>query len=129
MASDCGTSSTTSADGRIAHIHQLALTGAVPVWTNESMLDLVRTLPGLQDEPGTVFSYSSVGYICLAIAAERAAGEPIPTIAQRRLFAPLGMASTRFWTGPSVCPSTVTAHSATRWPPCFAPQDDATTAL
>ena len=91
-------------------VRELALRGVVPEWTNSSVLDLVCRQPGLQHEPGTVFSYSNIGYVCLAVAAERAAGEPIPAMAHRRLFAPLGMSATRFWTGPAVHPPTVTVH-------------------
>ena len=88
----------------------LGRSGAVRVWTNESVLSLVAGMPGPQADAGTVFSYSSIGYICLAMAAERAADEHLPAIAQRRIFTPLRMTATQFWTGPGMHPPTVTIH-------------------
>ncbi|MGR6917479.1 serine hydrolase [[Actinomadura] parvosata] len=40
----------------------------------------------------------------MATAAERAAGRPLPELAQERLFAPLRMTGTRCWTGPAPAP-------------------------
>jgi CubicO group peptidase (beta-lactamase class C family) len=58
----------------------------------------------LEASPGTRFSYSNVGYVCLASAIEGAAGEPIAGFARRRIFEPLGMADTVFWDGPAPRP-------------------------
>jgi CubicO group peptidase (beta-lactamase class C family) len=91
-------------------VRQLALRGIVSTWTNRAVLDLVCRQPGLVHQPGTVFSYSNIGYVCLAVAAERAAGEPMPVMAERRLFAPLGMNATCFWPGPAMHPPAVNAH-------------------
>lgn len=44
--------------------------------------------------PGTRFHYSNVGYQVLSVLLETAAGRPIEAIEQRRIFDPLGMAST-----------------------------------
>ncbi len=84
--------------------------GEVPEWTNETVLRLLSATPEPAAQPGTAFAYSSVGYVCLTMLAERAGGRPIAEIAQKHLFTPLGMASTRFWSGPSLHPPTVTVH-------------------
>jgi CubicO group peptidase (beta-lactamase class C family) len=84
--------------------------GQTDEWTNETVLALLSTMPAPQSEPGVAFSYSSVGYVCLTTLAERAIGRPLAEIAEQRLFAPLGMTSTRFWSGPGLHPPTVTVH-------------------
>jgi CubicO group peptidase (beta-lactamase class C family) len=91
-------------------VFDIGFSGAVSDWTNETVLGLLSTMSGLEAEPGTTFSYSNVGYVCLATVAERASGRTIPAIAQEHFFAPLGMGSTRFWSGPSLHPPTVTIH-------------------
>ncbi|HEX2201781.1 MAG TPA: serine hydrolase domain-containing protein [Longimicrobium sp.] len=59
---------------------------------------LIATVP-LIDDPGASVLYSDVGFVVLAEAAARAAGEPLPAFVRRRVWAPLGMASTRFQPG------------------------------
>jgi CubicO group peptidase (beta-lactamase class C family) len=54
--------------------------------------------------PGTAFAYSNPGYVCLALAIERAAGEPLPSFARQVLFDPLGLHDTLFWPGPDPMP-------------------------
>ena len=44
--------------------------------------------------PGTRWSYSSPGFMLAALAIERASGEAYGALLQRRIFEPLGMAST-----------------------------------
>lgn len=44
--------------------------------------------------PGSRWSYSSPGFLLAALAIERAAGEPYAAVVRRRIFDPLGMAST-----------------------------------
>jgi CubicO group peptidase (beta-lactamase class C family) len=46
-------------------------------------------------EPGKDVLYSDIGFVILWIAAQRAAGEPLPGYLKRRVWGPLGMASTR----------------------------------
>src|SRR5690606_15309951 len=46
--------------------------------------------------PGTVMSYSSEGVALVGAVIESVTGEPFPTVAQRLLFEPLGMAATTF---------------------------------
>jgi CubicO group peptidase (beta-lactamase class C family) len=48
-------------------------------------------------EPGKDVLYSDIGFVVLWTAAERAAREPLPRLLERRVWAPLGMRSTRFW--------------------------------
>ena len=46
-------------------------------------------------KPGEDVLYSDVGFVILWIVAQRAAGEPLPLYLKRRVWGPLGMASTR----------------------------------
>ena len=64
----------------------------------EVLRRLQRTLVYLP--PGTRYEYSDIGYVILWAAAERAAGEPLPALLKRRVYAPLGMKSTGFLPGP-----------------------------
>lgn len=91
-------------------IWDIGFSGAVPDWTNEAVIALLATMPGPQAEPATTFSYSSVGYILLGTAAERAGGQRMAQMMSRQIFAPLGMTSTRFWSGPAMHPPSVTFH-------------------
>ena len=63
-----------------------------------------RQSPALAGRPGLTYAYSGAGYICLAAAVERAAGQPLPVFAESRVFAPLAMNSTRYWPGPTPAP-------------------------
>lgn len=47
-------------------------------------------------EPGKDVLYSDIGFVVLWTAAERAAGEPLPRLLERRVWQPLGMRDTRF---------------------------------
>ena len=58
----------------------------------------------LASPPGVAYAYSGAGYICLAVAVERAAAEPLPAFAESRVFAPLAMSSTHYWPGPAPAP-------------------------
>lgn len=46
--------------------------------------------------PGDEVLYSDIGFVVLWTAAERAAGEPLERLLQRRVWNPLGMQDTRF---------------------------------
>lgn len=48
------------------------------------------------DPPGTRFTYNNSGYVMLALAVERASGQPYHDEVQRRVFRPAAMASTGF---------------------------------
>ena len=89
--------------GRRANVtvrHLLTMTSGLPMMQDSSVgfvrdknayvLHLVPT-----SEPGTTWAYSNEGAQLLSPILDRAAGEPIQDYAQRRLFAPLGMDSTR----------------------------------
>ncbi len=47
-------------------------------------------------KPGEGVLYSDIGFAVLWTAAERAAGEPLPRLLERRVWEPLGMRDTRF---------------------------------
>jgi CubicO group peptidase (beta-lactamase class C family) len=63
----------------------------------EALASVIRT--PLKAAPGARMVYSDVGFVVLGEAAERAAGEPLPELLQRRVYRPLGMRSTRFKPG------------------------------
>jgi CubicO group peptidase (beta-lactamase class C family) len=63
----------------------------------EGVLRAVRT--PLVHSPGMRVDYSDVGFVVLFAAAERAAGEPIYRLLDRRVFEPLKMRSTGYWFG------------------------------
>jgi serine-type D-Ala-D-Ala carboxypeptidase len=69
-----------------------------PSVVRRQLVELAPLLP-----PGRDVLYSDVGYVVLWEAAERAAGEPLPGYLRRRLWAPLGMESTRLG-APRGCP-------------------------
>jgi CubicO group peptidase (beta-lactamase class C family) len=73
-------------------------------WTSDGALAALSTLSALDRPPGSAFAYSNVGYVCLARILERVVGEPLAGVARRRLFDPLGMSSTSFWSGPAPSP-------------------------
>ena len=70
------------------------VTGATP---EEGLLRLMRT--PLEHAPGMQVEYSDVGFVILFAAAERAAGEPLYRLLDRRVFGPLGMHSTTYVAG------------------------------
>jgi D-alanyl-D-alanine carboxypeptidase len=63
--------------------------------TKEDVAGLVAELP-LRFEPGEKFSYHLSGYVLLGMIVERAARKPYADFLAERVFAPLGMDSTRF---------------------------------
>jgi CubicO group peptidase (beta-lactamase class C family) len=65
---------------------------------------VIRALDHPDGTPGTAFSYSNAGYVCLAVIVSRAAGRPLPDFARERVFQPLGMLNTRYWSGPAPHP-------------------------
>lgn len=70
--------------------------GAGPT-PEESLLRLLRA--PLEHAPGMHVEYSDVGFVVLFAAAERAAGEPLYRLLDRRVFEPLGMRSTTYVMG------------------------------
>jgi CubicO group peptidase (beta-lactamase class C family) len=72
--------------------------------TTANVVSALRRFPSPRRRPGTAFVYSNAGYVCLALAAQRASGQPLPTFAKQYLFNPLGMQNTLFWPGPAPMP-------------------------
>ncbi|HZC16939.1 MAG TPA: serine hydrolase domain-containing protein, partial [Caulobacteraceae bacterium] len=66
------------------------------VHTEAGMLGLLSRQEGLNFEPGSDFMYSNTGYVLLSILIHRVTGQTLNAIARERIFAPLGMAATRF---------------------------------
>jgi CubicO group peptidase (beta-lactamase class C family) len=93
-----------------------AIAGGAADRTTAAVLSALAQIPALGGRPGTAYAYSGAGYVCLAAAAERAAGQPLPEFAARRIFIPLGMSSTCYWPGPAPAPPgaapLATAHPA-----------------
>ncbi len=73
-------------------------------WTSDGALAALSSIPTLERRPGSAFAYSNVGYICLARIVELLSGDSLDGVARRRLFDPLGMSSTCFWSGPGASP-------------------------
>ena len=61
----------------------------------DELLQGALTTP-LTADPGTRAEYSDIGFITLAVALERIAGESLDQFCQRQIFGPLGMARTTF---------------------------------
>ncbi|GAA4974495.1 serine hydrolase domain-containing protein [Streptomyces hyderabadensis] len=79
--------------------HTSGIPGQVPLYrdhpTRAALLEAVRLLP-LTAQPGTRVQYSSQGFIVLGLIAEAAAGEPLDTLVERLVCAPLGLRDTVF---------------------------------
>jgi CubicO group peptidase (beta-lactamase class C family) len=80
-------------------------------WTSHGVLAALAGTPRLDTEPGSAYAYTNVGYIVLAVIVERIAGSPFSEFARARIFEPLGMKSSAFWTGPSAAPPTAAVAS------------------
>jgi CubicO group peptidase (beta-lactamase class C family) len=81
-----------------------AIIGGTADRTSAAALSALAQVRALAAVPGTAHAYSGAGYICLAAAVERAAGQPLPELAAQRVFIPLGMSSTCYWAGPAPAP-------------------------
>jgi CubicO group peptidase (beta-lactamase class C family) len=66
------------------------------VYTEAGVLRLMSRQEGLNFEPGSGIMYSNTGYVLLSILVHRLTGKTLDTFARERIFAPLGMTSTRF---------------------------------
>jgi CubicO group peptidase (beta-lactamase class C family) len=63
-------------------------------YTDEELLAVMQRLP-LEFEPGTQWSYSNSGYLVLGLLTTKLAGKHWSDFQAERLFAPLGMQTTR----------------------------------
>lgn len=98
----------------------LTHTSGLPDWTDveglsrEAALRKILQSP-LEDQPGEDVEYSDLGFVVLYAAAERAAGEPIPELLHRRVFAPLAMYTARYLPGETcvMCAPTMVAGGKT----------------
>ncbi|HYE57135.1 MAG TPA: serine hydrolase domain-containing protein [Rhodothermales bacterium] len=66
------------------------------VHTHAHVLDIARRQRMLNYQPGDFYSYTNTGYNLLAIIVERVSGQSFAAFTRDRLFAPLGMTSTRW---------------------------------
>ena len=66
------------------------------VVTRDDVLSWVSRQEALNFAPGEQHLYNNTGYILLGIVVERVSGMRLADFAERRIFAPLGMAHTRF---------------------------------
>jgi len=73
----------------------LTHTSGLPAVSDRLALHEIATTP-LRSEPGERYLYSDLGFIVLGELVSRVAREPLDAFAERRLFAPLGLADTRF---------------------------------
>ena len=64
--------------------------------TNADFLETLSAQRELNFPSGTEYSYSNTGYVLLSIVVERVSGKSLRDFTQERIFAPLGMTSTRF---------------------------------
>lgn len=64
--------------------------------TNQQALDMTYAQRGLNFPPGSRFQYTNGGYLLLAEVVRRVSGQSFADFCRERIFAPLGMTSTRF---------------------------------
>jgi CubicO group peptidase (beta-lactamase class C family) len=83
--------------------------------TPEQKFHYLLTHARMLQQPGEMVLYSDVGFIILGRVVELAAGEPMDSLLERRVWAPLGMSSTRFQPGLGcrACAPTLTLDDGT----------------
>jgi CubicO group peptidase (beta-lactamase class C family) len=64
--------------------------------TNREAWDALRRQRALNFAPGSTFRYDNTGYFLLGEVVSRVSGQSLAAFAHDRMFAPLGMTSTRF---------------------------------
>lgn len=88
---------------RVSVRHLLTHTSGLPagtdVWGSPSSAYAQVVATPLVRVPGSRVEYSDLGFVLLWTVAERAAGEPLWSLLDRRVYAPLGMRSTTFLPG------------------------------
>jgi CubicO group peptidase (beta-lactamase class C family) len=73
-------------------------------WTEEELLKLVEGIP-LAYTPGTKWAYSNLGYLTLGLLIHRVTGEFYGDFLHQRIFAPLGMETTRIISEADIVPN------------------------
>ena len=68
-------------------------------WSPRELIDLALANPPLFP-PGTSWSYSNTGYILLGLAIQKASGQSVADLVQRRVTRPLHLGSTYFANSP-----------------------------
>jgi CubicO group peptidase (beta-lactamase class C family) len=98
--------------------HSSGLRADRPLWREtpdaDSALRLVNVTP-LDTAPGVRMVYSDLGAIVLGEVIERIYGDRLDRLARRRIFAPLGMHSTRFRPPVSWLPRIAPTEYDTAW--------------
>ena len=64
--------------------------------TNAEVIDMVSRMRELNFDPGEDYLYSNTGYVVAVAVLERASGKSLQQFTNERIFAPLGMTSTRW---------------------------------
>lgn len=67
------------------------------------LLKLIARAP-LNFRPGEDWAYSNTGFLLLSVIIERVSGVPFPSFMHDRVFAPLGMTSTRYYSALELIP-------------------------
>ncbi|MCA9173401.1 MAG: beta-lactamase family protein [Planctomycetales bacterium] len=104
--------------GLYAQYHIMPLAGydnlPVPIpFSREDALAVLLGQTRLPFEPGSEFRYGSTDYFVLGEVVRQVTGKPLDVFARERLFAPLGMTSTRFEADPGqVTPLRAECHLA-----------------
>lgn len=83
--------------------HLLTHTSGLPAWkdlyskgqSREQAIDELFRIP-LQNEPGTTFVYSCMGYVMLSLVVEAVSGQAIDRFSKERIFEPMGMHATMY---------------------------------
>lgn len=70
-------------------------------WTTQDILAQISSRPLLYD-PGTNWNYAHTNYVLLGLALEKATGQDMPTLLQRKVLAPLGLTATANSDTPSI---------------------------
>jgi beta-N-acetylhexosaminidase len=98
--------------------HSSGLRADSPLWRQtpnaDSALAFVNALP-LDSSPGTRMVYSDMGAIVLGEVVEQVYGDKLDRLAERRIFRPLGMQSTRFRPPESWLPRIAPTEYDTAW--------------
>ncbi len=83
--------------GKLTLFQLVTHTSGLPPWkaVNDALTPLAAIIAApLDAEPGTQYAYSDLGYILLGIILERVLQSTIDVLAQKMIFAPLGMTRT-----------------------------------